>query len=170
MKKPPITAALNDSTSHPASANADRVELLCIVVAAIAGMARHSIAAILGCQAIHAVPSGQGDAAPVVLATQEGIILERRQRLVNAPATSANCAFARLGGATGWLCMNWAWQIPGAIDRLLGGVGLRRGRRNPQEVRVGDAVDFWRVEVFEPDRLLRLRAEMKVPGRAWLEF
>jgi hypothetical protein len=56
------------------------------------------------------------------------------------------------------------------LDRLLGGVGLRRGRRDPQEVRVGDAVDFWRVEAVEPNRLLRLRAEMKVPGRAWLEF
>ena len=114
--------------------------------------------------------SSHGAAAPVVLATHEGIILERRQRLVNAPAASAYCAFARLGGATGWLCMNWASQIRGAIDRLLGGVGLRRGRRHPQEVRVGDAVDFWRVEAVEPDRLLRRRAEMKVPGRAWLEF
>lgn len=117
-----------------------------------------------------ALASSQGDAAPVVLATQEGIILERRQCLVNAPAASAYGAVARLGGATGWLSMNWAWQIRGAIDRLLGGVGLRRGRRNPLEVRVGDAVDFWRVEAVEPDRLLRLRAEMKVPGRAWLEF
>jgi hypothetical protein len=170
MKKPPIAAALKDSSSHPASANADRVELLCIVVAPIAGIARHSIAAILGCQAIHALARGQADAAQVVLATREGIILECRQRLVNAPVASAHSAFARLGGATGWLCMNWAWQIRGAIDRLLGGVGLRRGRRHPQEVRVGDAVDFWRVGAVEPDRLLRLRAEMKVPGRAWLEF
>jgi len=166
MKKPPIAAALKDSSSHPASANADRVELLCIVVAAIAGIARHSIAAILGCQAIHAVASGQGVAAPVVLATREGIILECRQRLVNATAASGYCAFARLVGATGWLYMNWAWQIPEAIDRLLGGVGLRRGRRHPQEVRVGDAVDFWRMEAVESDRLLRLHAEMQVPGRA----
>ena len=117
-----------------------------------------------------ALSSSQGDVAPVVLATQEGIILEHRQRLVRAPAASVYRAFARLGGANGWLCMNWAWQIRGAIDRLLGGVGLRRGRRNPQEVRLGDAVDFWRAEAVEPDRLLRLRAEMKVPGRAWLEF
>lgn len=56
------------------------------------------------------------------------------------------------------------------MDRLLGGVGLRRGRRDPLAVRVGDAVDFWRVEAVEADRSLRLRAEMKVPGRAWLEF
>ena len=58
----------------------------------------------------------------------------------------------------------------GALDRLIGGVGLRRGRRDPDELRVGDALDFWRVEAVEPDRLLRLRAEMKVPGEAWLEF
>ena len=56
------------------------------------------------------------------------------------------------------------------MDRLVGGVGLRRGRRHPSRVRVGDALDFWRVEAVIPDRLLRLRAEMKLPGRAWLEF
>jgi len=117
-----------------------------------------------------ALASSQGDAAPVLLATQEGIILERRQRLVRAPCAVVYGAFTRLGGETGWLCMNWAWRVRGFLDRLLGGVGLRRGRRDPQEIRVGDAVDFWRVEAVEPDRLLRLRAEMKVPGRAWLEF
>jgi hypothetical protein len=114
--------------------------------------------------------SSQGDVTPVVLTTQEGVILERRQRLVRAPGPRVYQVFSGLGGATGWLCMDWAWRVRGFIDRLLGGVGLRRGRRNPQEVRVGDAVDFWRVEAVEPDRLLRLRAEMKVPGRAWLEF
>ncbi len=117
-----------------------------------------------------ALSSSQGDLTPVVLATQEGIILERRQRLVRAPAPMVYRAFSRLGGATGWLCMNWAWRVRGLADRLLGGVGLRRGRRDPQEVRVGDAVDFWRVEAVELNHLLRLRAEMKVPGRAWLEF
>jgi uncharacterized protein YbjT (DUF2867 family)/uncharacterized protein YndB with AHSA1/START domain len=117
-----------------------------------------------------ALSSSQGDAAPVILATQEGIILERRQRTVSASAPTVYRAFSRLGGTTGWLCMDWAWRVRGLIDRLLGGVGLRRGRRDPQDVRIGDAVDFWRVEAVEPDRLLRLRAEMKVPGRAWLEF
>lgn len=117
-----------------------------------------------------ALSSSQGDVGPVVLTTQEGMILERRQRLVRAPASRVYQVFSGLGGATGWLCMDWAWRVRGFIDRLLGGVGLRRGRRHPREVRVGDAVDFWRVETVEPDRLLRLRAEMKVPGRAWLEF
>lgn len=117
-----------------------------------------------------AIASSQGDLVPVQLATQEGMILERRQRPVAAPATTVFQSFSRLGGKTGWLYMDWAWQIRGAVDRLIGGVGLRRGRRDPREVRVGDAVDFWRVEAVEPDRALRLRAEMKVPGRAWLEF
>ena len=106
----------------------------------------------------------------MVLATHEGIILERRQRLVRSPAAAVYGVFCRLGGETGWLCMNWAWAVRGFVDRVLGGVGLRRGRRDPHEVRVGDAVDFWRVEAVEPGRLLRLRAEMKLPGRAWLEF
>lgn len=117
-----------------------------------------------------AVASSQGDRRPVQLSTQEGLIIERRQRWVPAPAEAVFRAVAQLGGATGWLYLDWAWQVRGAVDRLLGGVGLRRGRRDPHSVRVGDAVDFWRVEAVEPDRLLRLRAEMKVPGRAWLEF
>jgi hypothetical protein len=66
--------------------------------------------------------------------------------------------------------MNRAWELRGFADRMLGGVGLRRGRRDPVDVRPGDALDFWRVEAVEPDRLLRLRAEMKVPGQAWLQF
>jgi uncharacterized protein YbjT (DUF2867 family) len=117
-----------------------------------------------------AVASSQGDVTPVQLATQEGLILERRQRKVAAPAEAVFRSFTQLGGNTGWLYMDWAWQLRGALDRLLGGVGLRRGRRDPCEVRVGDALDFWRVEAVEPGRALRLRAEMKVPGRAWLEF
>src|SRR5512144_930172 len=117
-----------------------------------------------------ALASSQGDLWPVALATHEGIILERRQLNVAAPAPAVFAAFTRLGGTTGWLCLDWAWRLRGLLDRLLGGVGLRRGRRNPQEARAGDAVDFWRVEAVERNRLLRLRAEMKVPGRAWLEF
>jgi uncharacterized protein YbjT (DUF2867 family) len=117
-----------------------------------------------------AVASSQGDVAPVELVTREGLMLERRQRVVAASAAGVFRTFTQLGGGTGWLYLNWAWRVRGAIDRLLGGVGLRRGRRDPHEVRMGDAVDFWRVEAVEPGRLLRLRAEMKVPGRAWLEF
>lgn len=114
--------------------------------------------------------SSQGDVVPATLEVREGFILERRQRIVHAPPSKAFRAFSRLGGDTGWLFMNWTWQFRGMVDRLLGGVGLRRGRRDPVELRVGDAVDFWRVETIESDQLLRFRAEMKVPGKAWLQF
>ncbi len=76
----------------------------------------------------------------------------------------------RIGGAHGWKSARLLWEIRGAMDRVVGGVGLRRGRRDPERLRVGDAVDFWRVEERIPPRLLRLRAEMKMPGLAWLEF
>jgi hypothetical protein len=66
--------------------------------------------------------------------------------------------------------MHWAWEVRGFVDWMIGGVGLRRGRRDADELRVGDALDFWRVEALEPGRLLRLRAEMIVPGQAWLQF
>lgn len=75
-----------------------------------------------------------------------------------------------IGGEHGWYSFPLAWRVRGAIDRLVGGVGLRRGRRDPRRLRVGDAVDFWRVEEVEPGRLLRLRADMRVPGLAWLEL
>jgi uncharacterized protein YbjT (DUF2867 family) len=112
----------------------------------------------------------QGDIPPVILTTQEGMVLEQRQLIVETLAENVYRAFSGLGGERGWLYMNWAWQLRGIVDRLVGGVGMRRGRRDPVEVRIGDALDFWRVEEVVPDRLLRLRAEMKVPGQAWLQF
>ncbi len=75
-----------------------------------------------------------------------------------------------IGGERGWLRGELLWRIRGAMDRLVGGVGLRRGRRHPDRLRVGDPLDFWRVEALEPGRLLRLRAEMRLPGEAWLEW
>ncbi len=117
-----------------------------------------------------ALASSQGDVQPVTLTTLDGLIIERRQRAVSAPAADIYRTFSELGGDTGWLYANWAWRLRGAMDRLVGGVGLRRGRRDPDDLRVGDAVDFWRVEQVQRDRSLLLRAEMKVPGRAWLQF
>jgi hypothetical protein len=77
---------------------------------------------------------------------------------------------SRIGGKTGWYFGNFLWRLRGALDRLMGGVGLRRGRRHPSEIGVGDALDFWRVlEIEAPQRLL-LVAEMKTPGEALLEF
>lgn len=88
-------------------------------------------------------------------------------------AASAEAAFTpirRLGGAAGWYYANWLWRLRGFVDLLVGGVGLRRGRRDPERLNVGDTLDFWRVEAYEPGRRLRLAAEMKLPGRAWLEY
>jgi hypothetical protein len=117
-----------------------------------------------------ALTSSQGGKTPVSLVTSEGMIIERRRLVVSAPAGVVFRSFAGLGGDRGWLYLDWAWQLRGMLDRLGGGVGMRRGRRDPEHLRVGDALDFWRVEAVEPGRLVRLRAEMKVPGRAWLEF
>ena len=77
---------------------------------------------------------------------------------------------ARIGGRTGWYACDWLWRARGFLDLLVGGVGLRRGRRDPRRAVPGDVIDFWRVERVTPGRLLRLRAEMKLPGRAWLQF
>ncbi len=75
-----------------------------------------------------------------------------------------------IGGQNGWYSATWLWKIRGLMDELLGGVGLRRGRVDPKNVAIGDTLDFWRVEEYDPGRRLLLRAEMKVPGKAWLEF
>jgi len=117
-----------------------------------------------------ALVSSEGNVPPVVLTSHEGMNIERRQRVIVAPPAVTFRAFTGLGGDRGWLYCNWAWHLRGIFDRMVGGVGFRRGRRNRDEVRVGDAIDFWRVEAIEQDRLLLLRAEMKVPGRAWLQF
>jgi uncharacterized protein YbjT (DUF2867 family) len=117
-----------------------------------------------------ALTSSQGARVPLALINREGMIIEQRQKKVAAPSDAVYRSFARLGGQRGWLYMDWAWQLRGILDRLCGGVGMRRGRRDDEDLRIGDSLDFWRVEMVEPGRLIRLRAEMKVPGRAWLEF
>jgi uncharacterized protein YbjT (DUF2867 family) len=106
----------------------------------------------------------------VQLTTVEGMIIEHRAIQVALPPERLFRSFTGLGGERGWLYMNWAWEIRGVLDQLAGGPGFRRGRRDPDQLRPGDALDFWRVEAVEPGRSLRLRAEMKVPGRAWLQF
>jgi hypothetical protein len=76
----------------------------------------------------------------------------------------------RIGGATGWYFGDMLWRLRGWLDRRLGGVGMRRGRRDPDACANGDTIDGWSVEAYEPDRRLRLSADMKLPGRGWLEF
>jgi uncharacterized protein YbjT (DUF2867 family) len=97
-------------------------------------------------------------------------IVDSRKRDIDVSPEAAFAPIRRIGGETGWYAYDWLWRLRGFVDLLAGGVGVRRGRPDPDELRVGDALDFWRVEAYEPDRLLRLAAEMKLPGRAWLEF
>jgi uncharacterized protein YbjT (DUF2867 family) len=117
-----------------------------------------------------ALASSQNDRPPTTLVEKEGIIMERYSETIDAPAQAVFDTFTGLGGANGWLYATWLWRLRGLIDRLFGGVGFLRRRRNPNELREGDALDFWRVEKIQRDRLLRMRAEMKLPGDAWLEF
>jgi uncharacterized protein YbjT (DUF2867 family) len=97
-------------------------------------------------------------------------IVDSRSVTVEVPPDAAFAPVRRIGGAQGWYCGNALWQLRGFLDLLVGGIGMRRGRRDPEIPHPGDALDFWRVEAYEPDHLLRLAAEMKIPGRAWLQF
>jgi uncharacterized protein YbjT (DUF2867 family) len=97
-------------------------------------------------------------------------LVDSRTMTIEVPPEQAFAPIRRIGGHTGWYYANWLWRLRGFLDLLSGGVGLRRGRRHPEQLRVGDSLDFWRVELFDPPRRLRLYAEMNLPGRAWLEF
>ncbi len=99
-----------------------------------------------------------------------GMIIYPRHILTAASASDVFRVLTSLGGETGWPYANILWRLRGYFDELIGGPGIRRGRRYSNELRIGDFLDFWRVEELIPDQLLRLRAEMKVPGKAWLEF
>jgi hypothetical protein len=98
------------------------------------------------------------------------LYVDRRARVVQAPPDAVWRVIEGIGGTSGWYSFRLAWGVRGLADRLAGGVGLRRGRRDPGRLLVGDALDFWRVEAIDRGRLLRLRAEMKLPGLAWLEL
>lgn len=117
-----------------------------------------------------ALVTSAGDRRPYSFSLHEGMMIEERRKLVDLPPAPIFQSFTGLGGSRGWLYMDWSWNIRGWMDKMVGGVGLRRGRRNPDELYVGEALDFWRVEAIEPGRLMRLRAEMRVPGKAWLQF
>lgn len=117
-----------------------------------------------------ALITSQGGSPPATLTSQEGMMIKKWQRIVNTSPQAIYRIFTGMGGQRGWLHANSAWQLRGIADRLVGGVGLRRGRRHPDELRVGDALDFWRVERLKPNRLLRLRSEMRAPGQLWLQF
>lgn len=100
-----------------------------------------------------------------------GILSDKRSVTFSCPIEQVQKRIWSLGGDQGWLAMNWAWKLRGTLDKLVGGIGLRRGRTHPTRLKVGGALDFWRVLlVDEKNRRLLLYAEMKLPGEAWLEF
>ena len=101
---------------------------------------------------------------------REGVFREVRTVMTDASTESVFRSFTSIGGDKGWLAWGWAWKLRGLMDKLVGGPGLSRGRRHPTEVLIGEELDFWRVEDLKRNQMLLLRAEMKVPGKAWLQF
>jgi hypothetical protein len=99
-----------------------------------------------------------------------GRLVTSRVQYVEASPDEAFGPIERIGGPTGWYGVDWFWQLRGLVDRVRGGEGMRRGRKDPDNLRVGDTVDFWRVERIDSGRRLLLAAEMKLPGRLWLQF
>ena len=96
--------------------------------------------------------------------------MDHRHQVISVSPERAFAAIERIGGVNGWYAANWLWTLRGWLDQLIGGPGMVRGRRDPDRLRTGDTLDCWRVEICEPPRRLRLAAEMKLPGRGWLEF
>lgn len=137
---------------------------------------REAVERALSRQRDLAVPTRWSDASPAQPSQNDpswsGGTTYTDVQLVESVATPDDLfwAFARIGGDVGYYTMNWAWSIRGLLDTLVGGVGLRRGRRHPENLRPGDALDFWRVvDVDRPNRL-ELHAQMRLPGKAWLTF
>jgi len=100
----------------------------------------------------------------------EMILRDKKIRITDASIKSLWEAIEEIGGENGWYGSDFLWYLRGLLDRMIGGVGLRRGRRDPIHLRVGDSLDFWRVESLIPEQSLKLYAEMILPGKAWLEF
>ncbi|GGM74160.1 SDR family oxidoreductase [Dactylosporangium sucinum] len=118
-----------------------------------------------------AVPGAPSDPLPSDPSWSGGTAYQdQRVRAVDAPPHALWQVVEAIGGQHGWHSFPLAWSVRGWLDRAVGGVGLRRGRRDPHRLYVGEALDFWRVEEIVPGELLRLRAEMRLPGRAWLEM
>jgi uncharacterized protein YbjT (DUF2867 family) len=101
---------------------------------------------------------------------EQGAISEVRTRIIDVPAKTVFGVISKVGGDHGWFVWNWAWKLRGIMDKSIGGPGLRRGRRHPTEILTGDTIDFWRVEKVKTNTLIILKAEMKLPGTAWLKW
>ena len=114
--------------------------------------------------------SSNGNDNKVNSVMREGLIIETRKIQINSSSENVFKIVSSIGGDNGWFYANFLWSLRGYLDLLFGGVGLRRGRRHPSNLKQGDALDFWRVEKIILNKLLRLKAEMKLPGKAWLEY
>jgi uncharacterized protein DUF2867 len=104
------------------------------------------------------------------LVRERGSLVYARSLLVRAPVERIFGVVEGIGGDRGWLFADWLWQLRGRVDQCVGGVGMSRPRRDPDQLKVGDVLDFWRVRQLDRNRFLRLEAEMRLPGRAWLQF
>ena len=134
---------------------------------------REAIAGALGELRHHQVETIWSDAGPLPRDPNGSggkVFMDQRRMRINAPPAKVYRAVCRIGGRRGYYAADWLWRIRGWIDRLLGGPGLRRGRKNPERICYGQALDFWRVTEVSPDRHLQLRSEMKLPGDASLDF
>ena len=134
---------------------------------------REAIEVALVQVAHHDVETGWFDAGPIPGDPDWAggtVFVDRREIEVAASPDVVFATLSRIGGETGWYGLDWLWRLRGALDHLAGGPGLRRGRRHAERVAFGDALDFWRVTAVEPGRRLSLRAEMRLPGEALLEF
>ncbi len=155
---------------HPEAARAYGVRPISYETAVKLALDRTDQGAIetLWSGALAAVPRGTPSSEK--LRDSEGMLFDKRRHTVRASRENTFRAIVRIGGAEGWYSFDWLWQLRGLLDLIMGGVGMRRGRRDPENLQAGDALDFWRVESVRPGEHLQLRAEMKVPGRAWLRF
>ncbi len=115
-------------------------------------------------------PENMADLMPLYQFESSDFIVEEHSKDIPVSAEAVFQSICRIGGSHGWVHANLLWKIRGFIDRVLGGVGLNRGRRDPNDLRIGDSVDFWRVENLTPNRELLLRAELISPGLSWLQF
>jgi len=114
-------------------------------------------------------PVDVGERPTTFKTTHNGMIVEIKQCLVRSRAASVYRSFTELGGPNNWPC-HWAWRIRAFVDRILGGVGMRKGRPDPDAIRVGDTLDYFRVVEIQPNRMIRLKVDMKLPGEGWVQF
>ncbi|MFM7225361.1 MAG: SDR family oxidoreductase [Actinomycetota bacterium] len=155
--------AIDAVVPHQPMGTREAIELALQRVTELEVSTRWTDAELFGRSPADPIPTDPQWSGATVFVDEQRVVTDAAAEAVYAQVTS-------LGGERGWLVGNWLWSIRGLLDLAIGGIGLRRGRRHPTYLRVGDVVDFWRVEALEPGRHLRLRAEMRLPGAAWLEW